>query len=171
MYSYPTLQNNDSHSPVGYTDLFALYRPKIVISNGLPVVSWGTVEKPSQAASGLHRKGCSDAPVTKMCPANRVATPVTLWTSDLLPTASSSQGRKWQPIPVFLPGKIQWTEEPGGLQSMGLHRVGHDQVTENTHTHTHTHAHTSSSSCASQYLDSLSSHNVIIVDFSVELLT
>ena len=24
-----------------------------------------------------------------------------------------------KPIPVFLPGKIQWTEEPGGLPSMG----------------------------------------------------
>ena len=34
--------------------------------------------------------------------------------------------RKWQPIPVFLPGKIPWTEESGGLQSMGLQRVGHD---------------------------------------------
>ena len=22
--------------------------------------------------------------------------------------------------------KIAWTEEPGGLQSIGLHRVGHD---------------------------------------------
>ena len=27
--------------------------------------------------------------------------------------------RKWQPTPVFLPGKIPWTEEPGGPQSMG----------------------------------------------------
>ena len=31
-----------------------------------------------------------------------------------------------------------WTEEPGGLQSMGLQRVRHDLVTEATHTHTHT---------------------------------
>ena len=23
--------------------------------------------------------------------------------------------RKWQPTAVFLPGKIPWTEEPGGL--------------------------------------------------------
>ena len=29
--------------------------------------------------------------------------------------------RKWQPTPVFLPEKIPWTEEPGGLQ---IHRVG-----------------------------------------------
>ena len=26
----------------------------------------------------------------------------------------------------LLPGKIPWTEEPGGLQSMGLLRVRHD---------------------------------------------
>ena len=30
------------------------------------------------------------------------------------------------PSPVFLPGKSPWTEEPGGLQSMGSQRVGHD---------------------------------------------
>ena len=29
----------------------------------------------------------------------------------------------------ILPKKIPWTEEPGGLQSMGLQRVGHDQTT------------------------------------------
>ena len=28
--------------------------------------------------------------------------------------------------------KIPWTEEPGGLQSMGSHRVGHSKVTERT---------------------------------------
>ena len=33
--------------------------------------------------------------------------------------------RKWQPIPLFLPGESQgW--EPRGLPSMGSHRVGHD---------------------------------------------
>ena len=34
--------------------------------------------------------------------------------------------RKWQPTPVFLPGESQGTVEPGGLPSMGSHRVGHD---------------------------------------------
>ena len=33
--------------------------------------------------------------------------------------------RKWQSIPVLL-WKIQWTEEPGRLQSMGSQRVGHN---------------------------------------------
>ena len=27
--------------------------------------------------------------------------------------------KAWQPTPVFLPGESPWTEEPGGLQSMG----------------------------------------------------
>ena len=34
--------------------------------------------------------------------------------------------RKWQPTPVFLPGESQGQGEPGGLPSLGLHRVGHD---------------------------------------------
>ena len=33
----------------------------------------------------------------------------------------------------ILAWRIPWTEEPGGLQSMGLQRVGHDRAT-NTHT-------------------------------------
>ena len=33
--------------------------------------------------------------------------------------------RKWQPIPVFLPGESQ-EQEPGGPPSVGSHRVGHD---------------------------------------------
>ena len=35
--------------------------------------------------------------------------------------------------------RIPWTEEPGGLQSMGSQRVGHNWATECVHTHTHTH--------------------------------
>ena len=38
----------------------------------------------------------------------------------------TSWRRAWQPTPVFLSGESTWTEEPGGLQSMGLQRVGHE---------------------------------------------
>ena len=34
--------------------------------------------------------------------------------------------RKWQPTPVFLPGKISRTEELSKLQSLGLQRMGHN---------------------------------------------
>ena len=34
--------------------------------------------------------------------------------------------RAWQPTEVFLLGESTWTEDPGGLQSMGSQRVGHD---------------------------------------------
>jgi len=36
----------------------------------------------------------------------------------------------------ILAWRIPWTEEPGGLQSMGWKRVRHNRA---THTHTHTH--------------------------------
>ena len=38
--------------------------------------------------------------------------------------------RAWQLTLVFLPGEPPWTEEPGGLQSMGSQRAGYDLVTE-----------------------------------------
>ena len=39
--------------------------------------------------------------------------------------------RKWQPTLVFLPGKIPWAEEPGGLYSpWGWKRVRNDLVTK-----------------------------------------
>ena len=34
--------------------------------------------------------------------------------------------RARQPTPVFLLGEFPWTEELGGLQSIGSHKVGHD---------------------------------------------
>ena len=40
--------------------------------------------------------------------------------------------RAWQPTPVFLPGESPWTEESGGLQSMGSQRVRHNWVTKHT---------------------------------------
>ena len=49
----------------------------------------------------------------------------------------------------ILAWRIPLTEEPGGLQSMGLQRVGHDWV--NTHTHTHTHTHTTKHPCGSNW--------------------
>ena len=33
----------------------------------------------------------------------------------------------------FLVWKSLWIEEPGGLQSMGLQRVGHDQASKHIH--------------------------------------
>ena len=34
--------------------------------------------------------------------------------------------------PVFLSGESPWTKEPGGLQSMGSQRAGHDQATKHS---------------------------------------
>ena len=40
--------------------------------------------------------------------------------------------RAWQPTPVFFPGESPWTEESGGLQSMGSQRVRHNWVTKHS---------------------------------------
>ena len=45
--------------------------------------------------------------------------------SPLVGVRGPTWGRKWQPTPVFLPENPR-DGEPGGLPSMGLHRVGHD---------------------------------------------
>jgi len=42
---------------------------------------------------------------------------------DSIPGLGKSPGGR-KPTPVFL--KSPWTEEPGGLQSMGFQRVRHD---------------------------------------------
>ena len=52
----------------------------------------------------------------------------------LIPGSERSPWRReWQFTPVFMPGESPWTEESGGLQSMGSQRVRHEQAT-NTHT-------------------------------------
>ena len=40
--------------------------------------------------------------------------------------------RKWQLAPVFFVWEIPWTEEPGGLQSLGLQRVRYNSVTKHS---------------------------------------
>ena len=52
----------------------------------------------------------------------------------------------------ILAWRIPWTGEPGGIQSKGLQRVGHDWAT-NTHTHTHTHKHTHTHTHGEGYAD------------------
>ena len=44
--------------------------------------------------------------------------------------------RSWQTTPVFLPGEVPWTEEPGGLQSMGSQRIRHNSVTKHSTVYT-----------------------------------
>ena len=41
--------------------------------------------------------------------------------------------RKWQPTPVYLPGKVLWTGEPGCYSSWGRTRTGHDLATKQQH--------------------------------------
>ena len=54
-----------------------------------------------------------------------------MWVPSLDPEDSLEEGMVTHSS--ILAWRIPWTEEPGGLQSMGSQRVGHDCET-NTHT-------------------------------------
>ena len=45
----------------------------------------------------------------------------------------------------ILAWEIPWTEEPGGLKSMGSQRVRNNRAQMRTHAHAHTHTHTHTS--------------------------
>ena len=53
---------------------------------------------------------------------------------NLIPGSERSPGEGNGNQLQYLAWKIPWTEEPGGLQSMGSQRVGHDLVSEQPHT-------------------------------------
>ena len=56
---------------------------------------------------------------------------------DLIPRLGRSLEREMATHSSILVWEILRTEEPDGLQPMGLQRAGHDRATEHTHTHTH----------------------------------
>ena len=68
---------------------------------------------------------------------------------------------------IILAWGISWAEEPGRLQSMGLHRVGDDLATkppphsEQIHTHTHTHTHLSVCLIVSKHEMDLGSPSIV----------
>ena len=51
------------------------------------------------------------------------------WAGSLDQEEGNGWSMEWLHTPVFLPGESPWTEEPGGLQSMGLQRVKHNWAT------------------------------------------
>ena len=50
----------------------------------------------------------------------------TVWETWVQSLGWKDPWKAWQPTPVFLAGESPWTEKPGGLESMGSQRVGHD---------------------------------------------
>ena len=49
--------------------------------------------------------------------------------TSLIPSVQENplkEGMAWSRYSNILTWRIQWTEDPGGLQSTGLQRVGHD---------------------------------------------
>ena len=80
---------------------------------------------PTFSVSGQHHWAFLVAQKVKNPPAMQKTWLLSLGWEDPLEEA-------WQPTAVSLPGESPWTEEPGGLQSMGLQKVGHNWVTKHT---------------------------------------
>ena len=59
------------------------------------------------------------------------------WVPSLLPEDPLEEGMATHSS--MLAWRIPWTEEPGGLQSKGSHRVRKDLVIEHAHACAHTH--------------------------------
>ena len=99
----------------------------------------------------FFKKNISSCGLIRWC--NGTNPPAMQETADLISRSGRPLGEEMAPHSLTLAWEIAWTEEPGGLQSRGSQRVGHDLSTErvhlcactHTHTHTHTHAHTSCS--------------------------
>ena len=61
--------------------------------------------------------------------------PATAGDAGLIPSREDPLEEQMATHSSILAWEIPWTEEPGGLQSMGSQRVGHDLVTEQEHDH------------------------------------
>ena len=76
--------------------------------------------------------------------------------------------RKWQPTPVFLPGKLHGQRSPVGSSPWGCKRVSYDLVMKQqlyiyTQTHTHTHTHYDDS-LVHAFMETEKSHNLPFVN-------
>ena len=72
----------------------------------------------------------------------------------------------------ILPLKMTWTEEPGGLQSIGSQRVGHDRATEYARVHiAHTHTPSKSRKIVSSGLPLLHCDVVCFLIYFISLKT
>ena len=74
-------------------------------------------------------KGFPGGPVEKNPPAMQKTQQVWVWSLSYIDPLEEEMATHSS----ILAWKISWTEEPGGLQSMGSQRVGHDWATSLTH--------------------------------------
>ena len=122
---------------VTYTFSSSSFRPRdptgvCCIAGGF-FASWATRDTERDWSAELQTKKCQGLTITTRWRSGKDSAcqcrcGLDLWVRKIL------WSRKWQPTPVSLLGKFHG-EEPGGLQSMGSQRVGHDWATKHTRRH------------------------------------
>ena len=103
------------------------------LATGPPGKSWGEgFESEQSSAFSVHQEICKFLPVSEKCVSLYINTAHIHWEKiwkiqEIIEQASPPKwSRKMATHPSILAWRIRWTEEPGGLQSMGSQRVGHD---------------------------------------------
>ena len=92
------------------------------------VLAWripGTVEPGRLPSLGSHKVGHNSSDLAAAAAAVIKNLPANTGDTSFIPGSGRSlgEGNLYSNIPVW---EISWTEEPGRLPSMGLHRVRHD---------------------------------------------
>ena len=122
--SHPPLPHNIEQSSVYYT-IGPCWLSNNIILFVITIVIWMILQH-----QGLSVPGSLLIP--KMCPFTSLK-PLTLLVLLLLITISPLWEKEMATHSSTLAWRIPWREEPGGLQSTGSQRVGHDWTTSHTH--------------------------------------
>ena len=93
------------------TNIFVFFEASFLIEEASQVAQWFKKKKQKTPANAGGARDIGSSPGSERFPGIKNGNPL--------------HYSSW---------KLPWTEEPGGLQSMGLQRVRHDWVTEHTHT-------------------------------------
>ena len=78
---------------------------------------------------GLFKEEWAESrkPIRASLVAQTVKNPPSMWETRVQCLGWEDPWRRaWQPTAVFFPGESPWIEEPGGLKSMQLQRVGNN---------------------------------------------
>ena len=118
-----------------------LQRPEVVLRAGQGSINCSSLREPCQFSKGLDPSVCLTPESWQEEPEGHRAAGRG-WAFSYCPRAHASiWNRKWQPTPVFLPGKFQGQRNLVGCKESDMtERSSHPRITH-THTHTRTHAH------------------------------
>ena len=114
-----------SHCSWSFTEILVVTEPQTVTEKGAFAICPSTTVKSTEITGRYYQKV---APGVKNPPANTGE----VRDAGLIPRSERSSGGGHGNHSIILAWRIPWTEEPGGLQSIGSCRVEHDWATKHS---------------------------------------